>query len=58
MSLNDAEFCKHFANIYVASSVSLVSQFSELADKMKINLKIFIAMRNDRIGSKSYILPG
>ena len=60
MSLNDAEFCKHFANIYVASSVSLVSQFSELADKMKINLRnVGIAMRNDRrIGSKSYILPG
>ena len=60
MSLNDAEFCKHFANIYVASSVSLVSQFSELADKMKINLRnVGIAMRNDRrIGPKSYILPG
>ena len=35
MSLNDAEFCKHFANIYVASSC-LVSQFSELADKVII----------------------
>ena len=60
MGLNDAEFSKHFANIFVASSVSLVSQFSEIADYMGVNLKkVGLALRHDkRIGQKSYILPG
>ena len=60
MSLSEAEFSKHFANIYVASSVSLVSQFSQLANNMNINLtNVGLALRNDkRIGPKSYILPG
>tara|TARA_B100000787_G_scaffold169771_1_gene162190 strand:- start:1142 stop:2440 length:1299 start_codon:yes stop_codon:yes gene_type:complete len=60
MGLSDAEFSKHFANIFVASSVSLVSQFSQIADHMGVNLKkVGLALRHDkRIGQKSYILPG
>ncbi len=60
MGLSDAEFSKHFANIFVASSVSLVAQFSQIADHMGVNLnKVGLALRHDkRIGQKSYILPG
>ena len=59
-SLSEAEFSKHFANIYVANTVSLVSELTSLGDFYGVNFaKIAPALRNDeRIGSKSYIYPG
>ena len=59
-SLSEAEFSKHFANIYVANTVSLVTELTSLGDFYGVNFaRIAPALRNDRrIGSKSYIYPG
>mgnify|MGYP001365744835 CR=1 FL=1 len=60
MKLSEAEMAKHIANIYVATSVSLIAEMTKVAEKMNINLlPVSKALRYDkRIGKKSYILPG
>ena len=59
-SVSEAEFSKHFVNIYISSSVSLISEFTKISKKMNINLSNLAPAirRDDRIGPKSYIYPG
>jgi UDPglucose 6-dehydrogenase len=60
MSLKEGEMAKHIANIFVATSVSLLSEMTIVADRMGIDLTpVGKALRFDkRIGPKAYILPG
>ena len=56
----EAEIAKHIANIFVATSVSFISEITKVADHMGIDLRpVSKALRHDkRIGPKSYIYPG
>jgi len=60
MTQTEAEIAKHIANIFVATSVSFISEITKIADHMGVDLRpVSKALRHDkRIGSKSYIYPG
>lgn len=60
VTLNEAEMSKHAANIFVAMSVSFVSELTKFSKKFNVNLeKIGAILRNDkRVGPKAYVMPG
>ncbi len=60
VSLAEAEISKHAANIFVAMSVSFVSELTKFSKKFNVNLeKIGAILRLDkRVGPKSYVMPG
>lgn len=60
VSLEEAEMAKHAANIFVAMSVSFVSELTKFSESYNVNLeRVGEILRHDkRIGSKAYVLPG
>ena len=60
VSLEEAEMSKHAANIFVAMTVSFISELTKFSDNFDVNLeKIGEILRADkRVGPKAYTLPG
>ena len=60
VSLEEAEMAKHAANIFVAMTVSFVSELTKFSEAFNINFeKIGKILRADkRIGPKAYTMPG
>jgi UDPglucose 6-dehydrogenase len=60
VTLEEAEMSKHAANIFVAMSVSFLSELTKFSDHFNINLeRIGEILRADkRVGPKAYVMPG
>jgi len=60
VSLEEAEMSKHAANIFVAMTVSFVSELTKFSERFNIDFdKIGEILRADkRVGPKAYTLPG
>ncbi len=60
VSLEEAEMSKHAANIFVAMTVSFVSELTKFSERFNVDFdKIGEILRADkRVGSKAYTLPG
>ncbi|MDO8557230.1 MAG: nucleotide sugar dehydrogenase [Candidatus Jorgensenbacteria bacterium] len=60
VSLEEAEMAKHAANIFVAMTVSFISELTKFSEHFDIDFeKIGAILRADkRIGPKAYTLPG
>lgn len=60
VSLEEAEMAKHAANIFVAMTVSFISELTKFSERFNINFeRIGEILRADkRVGPKAYTLPG
>lgn len=60
VSLEEAEMAKHAANIFMALTVSFISELTKFSERFNVNLeKVGEILRHDaRIGAKAYVLPG
>lgn len=60
VSLEEAEMSKHAANIFVAMTVSFISELTKFSEHFDVDLsKVGSILRCDkRIGEKAYTLPG
>ncbi len=60
VTLEEAEMAKHAANIFVAMTVSFISELTKFSEHFNVNLeRIGEILRQDkRIGPKAYTLPG
>lgn len=60
VTLEEAEMSKHAANIFVATTVSFVSELTKLCDYFNVNFETIgrILRADKRVGPKAYTLPG
>lgn len=60
VTLEEAEMAKHAANIFVATTVSFVSELSKFSDYFNINFETIgqILRADKRVGTKAYTFPG
>ena len=60
VSFEEAEMAKHAANIFMAVTVSFISELTKFSERYNVNLeKVGAVLRKDaRIGAKAYVLPG
>lgn len=60
VTLEEAEMAKHAANVFMALTVSFISELTKFSEPYNVNLeKVGEIMRKDRrIGAKAYVLPG
>lgn len=60
VTLEEAEMSKHAANIFVATTVSFVSELTKFSEHFNVNLEHIgeILRADKRVGPKAYTLPG
>jgi UDPglucose 6-dehydrogenase len=60
VTLEEAEMVKHAANIFMAVTVSFLSELTKFSELYDVNLQQVgeILRKDRRIGSKAYVLPG
>ncbi|MDP3956377.1 MAG: nucleotide sugar dehydrogenase, partial [bacterium] len=60
VTLEEAEMSKHAANIFVATTVSFISELTKLSEHFNINFEHIgqILRADKRVGTKAYTLPG